>query len=195
MPALTGRMRLRLRARANVCHEGKREPSKSAPQEMDPQVSRDPGYRMPRIVAELATARPIDLAIIDGVESIAAGEGPWIRGIRSVQPGLLIAGTNAVCTDTVATAAMGYDPRAPRDTPPFRNMRQHTAAGRGELASARRTSSGSKLRVCRSRKRCTGSRLRVRIGRLAFSLVLAASSAGFAQTTHGSMFPAVRGTR
>jgi uncharacterized protein (DUF362 family) len=107
--------------RVNVCHIGKRPPSKSALAEINPQSSREPGYRMPRIVADLATTRPIDLAIIDGIESIAGGEGPWIKGIRSVQPGLLIAGTNAVCTDTVATAAMGYDPRAPRDTPPFRN--------------------------------------------------------------------------
>jgi uncharacterized protein (DUF362 family) len=107
--------------RVNVCHVGKRQPAKSAMQEINPRSSREPGYRMPRIVADLATTRPIDLAIIDGIESIAAGEGPWIKGIRSVQPGLLIAGTNAVSTDAVATAAMGYDPRAPRDTPPFRN--------------------------------------------------------------------------
>lgn len=107
--------------RVNVCHVGKREPSKSAPQEINPSSSRQPGHRMPRIVADLAATRPIDLAIIDGIESMAGGEGPWIKGIRSVQPGLLIAGTNAVCTDAVATAAMGYDPRAPRDTPPFRN--------------------------------------------------------------------------
>jgi uncharacterized protein (DUF362 family) len=74
---------------------------------------------MPRIVAELNVTRPVDLAIIDGVESIAGGEGPWIRGIRWVQPGVLIAGTNAVNTDTVATAVMGYDPRAPRGSQPF----------------------------------------------------------------------------
>jgi uncharacterized protein (DUF362 family) len=38
-----------------------------------------------------------------------------------VKPGVLIAGLNPVCTDTVATAVMGYDPRAPRGTKPFRN--------------------------------------------------------------------------
>ncbi len=53
---------------------------------------RDPGYRMPRIVAELSVTRPVDLAIIDGIESLAGGEGPWVRGIRHVQPGVLIAG-------------------------------------------------------------------------------------------------------
>ena len=33
---------------------------------------------------------------------------------------LVLAGTNPVCTDAVATAVMGYDPRASRDTAPFR---------------------------------------------------------------------------
>lgn len=107
--------------RVNVCHFGKRQPSKSALAEVNPRSSREPGYRMPRIVADLATTRPIDLAIIDGIETMAGGEGPWIRNVRSVQPGVLIAGTNAVCTDAVATAVMGYDPRAPRNTPPFRD--------------------------------------------------------------------------
>jgi hypothetical protein len=36
-----------------------------------------------------------------------------------VQPGVLIAGTNPVTTDAVATAVMGYDPRAGRGTSPF----------------------------------------------------------------------------
>jgi uncharacterized protein (DUF362 family) len=106
--------------RVDVCHMGKRGPAKPAPQELDPTSSREPGYRMPRIVADVVGARPIDLAIIDGVESIAGGEGPWIKGLRLVQPRLLIAGTNPVCTDAVATAAMGYNPRAARGTAPFR---------------------------------------------------------------------------
>ena len=45
------------------------------------------GYRVPHIVADLVAARPIHLAIIDGVESMAGGEGPWIRGVRAVQAG------------------------------------------------------------------------------------------------------------
>jgi hypothetical protein len=65
-------------------------------------------------------ARPIHLAIIDGVESIAGGEGPWIKGIRIVKPGVLMAGLNPVCTDAVATAVMGYSPGALRGTAPFR---------------------------------------------------------------------------
>jgi uncharacterized protein (DUF362 family) len=107
--------------REAVCHSGKRQPSRSAPQEINFGANHDPGYRVPHIVADMAAARPIDLAIIDGIESIAGGEGPWIRSkpLRLVQPGVLIAGTNPVTTDAVATAVMGYDPRASRGTAPF----------------------------------------------------------------------------
>jgi len=107
------------KGRQNVLHEGKRQPSANAPRELDPNSSRDPGYRLPRIVAELAAARPIHLAVIDGIQTLAGGEGPWIRGLRRVEPGLLIVGTNPVSTDAVATAAMGYDPAARRGQPPF----------------------------------------------------------------------------
>jgi uncharacterized protein (DUF362 family) len=50
---------------------------------------------------------------------MAGGEGPWIKNITAVKPGVLIMGTNAVNTDAVATAVMGYDPRAARGTAPF----------------------------------------------------------------------------
>lgn len=106
-------------SRGAVCHSGRRGPSKCSPQELDPHSSRDPGYRMPRIVADLAAMRPIDLAIIDGIETVTGGEGPWIRGLRHVQPGVILAGTNAVTTDAVATAVMGYDPGASHGTAPF----------------------------------------------------------------------------
>jgi uncharacterized protein (DUF362 family) len=108
------------KGRQAILHEGRRQPSASAPQELDPASRREAGYRVPRIVAELAAARPIKLAIIDGVETVAGGEGPWLEGLRLVQPGLLIAGTNPVSTDAVATAAMGYDPSAGRGQAPFR---------------------------------------------------------------------------
>jgi uncharacterized protein (DUF362 family) len=105
--------------RLKVGHDGQRQPSKSAPQELHFGANHDPGYRVPHIVADLAAAHPIHLAIIDGVQSVAGGEGPWVRGLRVVQPGLLLAGFNPVCTDAVSTAAMGYNPRATRGTAPF----------------------------------------------------------------------------
>jgi len=105
--------------RGGVCHFGKRGPSKCSPQELHPDTPREGGYRIPRIVADLTAARPIDLAIIDGVETMIGGEGPWIKGVGYAQPGLLLAGLNPVCTDSVATSVMGYDPRADRGTLPF----------------------------------------------------------------------------
>ena len=107
--------------RLKVGHEGRRQPSKSAPQELHFGASHDPGYRVPHIVADLAAARPIHLAIVEGVESIAGGEGPWISRLRLVKPGVILAGLNPVCTDAAATAVMGYDPRAARGAAPFRN--------------------------------------------------------------------------
>jgi uncharacterized protein (DUF362 family) len=73
---------------------------------------------MPRVVSDLVAAMPIHLSIIDGVESIAGGELPR-AGTRQVKPGLLIAGMNPVCTDSVAAAVMGYNPRASRGEPGF----------------------------------------------------------------------------
>jgi len=107
------------KGRGETCHFGKRQPARSAPPELDPASSRDPGHRMPRITAELNAARPVDIAFIDGIETLAGGEGPWIRNVRPVKPDLLVLGTNAVSTDAVATALMGYHPRAPRGTAPF----------------------------------------------------------------------------
>jgi uncharacterized protein (DUF362 family) len=105
--------------RQAVCHDGRRQPAKIAPPELHPGVSNSAGYRVSRIVADLAVVRPIDLAIIDGIGSIAGGEGPWNRGIRVVKPGVMIAGLNPVCTDAVSVAVMGYNPRADRGTKPF----------------------------------------------------------------------------
>jgi uncharacterized protein (DUF362 family) len=104
-------------------HDGSRQPAKIAQPENDPTTPRHDGYRVPRIVADLAVARPIDLQIIDGVETMIGAEGPWVRdgNLRMGEPGLLMAGLNPVCTDAVATAAMGYDPRAKKGTIPFRN--------------------------------------------------------------------------
>ena len=102
-----------------LMHDGHRQPSKSALSENDPKSPRDPGYRMPRIIADLVAARPVHLAIIDAVKSMAGGEGPWIPTVKPVSPGVLIAGTNCVSTDAVALAVMGYDAMAERGTAPF----------------------------------------------------------------------------
>jgi uncharacterized protein (DUF362 family) len=86
-------------------------------------IPRDGGYRVPRTIVDICGARPIDLAIIDGISSIEGGEGPWcaeVNPVKVITPGLLITGLNPVSTDAVGTAVMGYpNPRARRGTPPF----------------------------------------------------------------------------
>jgi len=103
----------------SMLHDGKRQPPKSALSELDPHSPRDPGYRVPRVTVDLVAARPIHLSIIDGIETVAGGEGPWVKQMRTVPPGLLIAGKNCVSTDAVCAALMGFDPMADRGTPPF----------------------------------------------------------------------------
>lgn len=107
-----------LSGRGAVFHRGSRQPSSIAAPEVDPSSPRHEGYRLPRVVVDICAARPIDLAIIDGIESMGAAEGPWGGG-EACRPGVLVAGTNCVNTDTVATAVMGYDPMAEAGTPPF----------------------------------------------------------------------------
>jgi uncharacterized protein (DUF362 family) len=103
-----------------LIHAGNRQPSKSAPQEKDPTTPRQDTWRVPRTVVDLISARPIHLAIVEGIKTMTGGEGPWIREeLTGVAPGLILAGTNPVNTDAVAMALMGFDPMADRGTPPF----------------------------------------------------------------------------
>jgi uncharacterized protein (DUF362 family) len=70
------------------------------------------------VILDLNRARPIHLAVIDGIKTGEGGEVP--RGtFNPVQPGMLIAGKNPVSTDAVATAAMGFDPTVEPPHAPF----------------------------------------------------------------------------
>ena len=112
-------------------HNGNREPSKSAPQMVNPNGPKEGGYRVARIVADLVAARPIHLSIIDGIQTITGGEGPWIPNCQMVKPGLIVAGTNCVNTDAVCMALMGFDPMADRGTPPFETSDNTLALAEG----------------------------------------------------------------
>lgn len=101
-------------------HSGYRQPSKSAPQELHPNGPREDTYRVPRTVVDLVGARPIHLAIVEGIRTMTGGEGPWVnQELQGVAPGVIVAGLNPVCTDAVSMAVMGFDPMADRGTPPF----------------------------------------------------------------------------
>ncbi len=105
--------------RGEVFHFARRAPSKSAPQQIDPNYSKDAGVRLPHIIAELNAARPAHLAIIDGIKTATGGETAGGGAKAAVNPGVIIAGTNTVATDGVAMAVMGFDPLAERGKAPF----------------------------------------------------------------------------
>ncbi|HMJ88176.1 MAG TPA: DUF362 domain-containing protein, partial [Candidatus Acidoferrum sp.] len=92
-------------------------------------TSNEATWRVPRIIVDEIAARPIDIAVIDGITSISGGEGPWCSNagpLNFTNPGVIIVGLNPVSTDAVGTAVMGYkDPRALRGTKPFHFCDNH----------------------------------------------------------------------
>jgi uncharacterized protein (DUF362 family) len=103
-----------LQARASTLHDGAKKLPAGVPQDIPFKPAEGQPvwkYRVPRIVTDCVGARPIDLAIVEGIETVTGGEGPWLSTLKPVAPKLIIAGRNAVCTDSVCAAAMGYDPQ------------------------------------------------------------------------------------
>lgn len=107
-------------SRERVFHYGQVQAPAGVPAEIDPQSNRYEGWRLPRILVDIIGARPVDLAIVDGIIGTVGGEGPWVLGARPIKPGLLVVGRNCVNTDAVAMATMGYNPRAGRHEAPYR---------------------------------------------------------------------------
>jgi uncharacterized protein (DUF362 family) len=121
----------------DLIHDGSRQPSASSPGENPNAPKKVDGLRVPRAVADLVAARPVDLAIIDGIWSMNGGEGPWIEGGSLVHPGLLVAGANVVSTDAVGLALMGFDPMAVRGTAPFEHCDSTLALAEGHGVGSR----------------------------------------------------------
>lgn len=108
-----------LRARVAILHVAKRKVPEGVPAEVGPEVPTDPLVRVPRVTVDIFGIRPADLSIVDGVLTIKNGEGFWNEGVARIEPHLLLVGRNAVCTDAVCAAAMGYNPQAAHGTFPF----------------------------------------------------------------------------
>jgi uncharacterized protein (DUF362 family) len=89
------------------------------------------GMRLPRVILDLNRARPVNLSLIDGIQTVDGSEGPWNQDLRAQNPGLLIGGKNPVATDAVAVAAMGFDPTADFPDPPFLRAENHLNIARG----------------------------------------------------------------
>ena len=97
--------------------------------------------RLPRVILDLARARPIHLAVVDGIKTAEGGELPQKEtpNFGPVEPGVLIAGKDPVATDAVATAVMDLDPTAESGSAPFvrcenyLDMARHLGLGTNRL--------------------------------------------------------------
>jgi uncharacterized protein (DUF362 family) len=67
---------------------------------------------LPRSIADLFMARPIHLAVIDGIKNARGGEGVWNPTFRLAQDRVLLAGKDPVATDSVSAFLMGHNPGA-----------------------------------------------------------------------------------
>ena len=86
--------------------------------------------RLPRVVIDMNLARPVHLALVDGIKTVEGGAGAWDAGYNPIQPGLLVAGRNPVVTDAVSAALMGFDPDAPSGSYPFSYADNHLLLAR-----------------------------------------------------------------
>jgi uncharacterized protein (DUF362 family) len=67
---------------------------------------------LPRSICDLAFARPVHLAVIDGIKNARGGEGVWNPTFRLAEDHVLLAGKEPVATDSVAAHLMGHNPGA-----------------------------------------------------------------------------------
>jgi uncharacterized protein (DUF362 family) len=105
--------------RAVMFHGGDKAVPAGVPAELDHGLAKEGTIRVPYITADIFGARPCDLNIVEGVRTIRGGEGHWNDGIGLMEPKVLIVGRNGVCTDSVGTAVMGFDPQAADGHAPF----------------------------------------------------------------------------
>lgn len=71
--------------------------------------------RLPRVLVDLAAHLRPCLNVVDGI--VAANKSEWHGA--PMRPGVLIAGTNCVATDTVGASVMGFDPEGDYPDHPF----------------------------------------------------------------------------
>lgn len=64
---------------------------------------------MPRAVVDLVAARPIHLAIVEGIKSMTGGEGPWIQSKRASRMG--VPATSIRFKSRVPSPAASANPR------------------------------------------------------------------------------------
>jgi uncharacterized protein (DUF362 family) len=68
--------------------------------------------QLPRSICDLNLARPVHLAVVDGIKNATGGEGAWNSTFQPSQSKVLLAGKDPVATDTIAARLMTLDPMA-----------------------------------------------------------------------------------
>jgi len=76
---------------------------------------------LPKSICDLNLARPIHLAVIDGVKNAHGGEGDWNPTWTETEDNILLAGKDPVATDSIGAKFMGLDPEAAQIPRPGQN--------------------------------------------------------------------------
>jgi uncharacterized protein (DUF362 family) len=64
---------------------------------------------LPESICDLNGARPVDLAVVDGIKNAKGGEGVWIPTFVPYESHVLFAGKDPVATDSIGAYLMGLD--------------------------------------------------------------------------------------
>jgi uncharacterized protein (DUF362 family) len=80
------------------------------------------GNILPYAIVDLNLAMPIELAVIDGM--VASNKVEHVYG-EPIEMDVIIAGNNAVATDAVGAAVMGFDPTIEMPNMPFLTAKNH----------------------------------------------------------------------
>jgi uncharacterized protein (DUF362 family) len=67
---------------------------------------------LPESICDLNAARPVHLAIVDGIKNSTGGEGAWCPNFAPCSKHALFAGLDPVATDSIGAKIMGLDPEA-----------------------------------------------------------------------------------
>ena len=67
---------------------------------------------LPRSVCDLNAARPVHLAVIDGIKNAKGGEGVWNPNFVPFESHVLLAGKDPVATDSIGAHIMGLNSEA-----------------------------------------------------------------------------------
>jgi uncharacterized protein (DUF362 family) len=67
---------------------------------------------LPETICDLNAARPVHLAIVDGIKNSTGGEGAWCATFAPCSKHVLLAGIDPVATDSIGATIMGLDPAA-----------------------------------------------------------------------------------